>query len=143
MCRCNPTKVRSGWIRLGSNPKTGAFTRRHALKEMWTRKEETDIGKQDTRASWKDRNRHWGYALPRVSGKHQCCAQYLSRVRLFAPPWTAAHQVPLSMAILQARILEWVAISFSMQPPVVRKRKDGASLRAFKEGPTDSLISDF
>jgi len=47
------------------------------------------------------------------------------------------------MAILQARILEWVATSFSMQPPVVRKRKDGASLRAFKEGPTDSLISDF
>ena len=27
--------------------------------------------------------------------------------------WTAAHQAPLSMGILQARILEWVAISFS------------------------------
>ena len=31
----------------------------------------------------------------------------------FATLWTAAHQAPLSMGILQARILEWVAISFS------------------------------
>ena len=48
----------------------------------------------------------------------------LSRVRLLATPWTAAHQAPPSMGfcsppgssvhgILQARILEWVAISFS------------------------------
>ena len=28
-------------------------------------------------------------------------------------PWTVARQAPLSMGILQARILEWVAISFS------------------------------
>ena len=28
-------------------------------------------------------------------------------------PWTVAYQAPLSMGILQARILEWVAISFS------------------------------
>ena len=34
-------------------------------------------------------------------------------------PWTVAHQAPLPMGILQARILEWVAISFfrgSSQP---------------------------
>ena len=31
----------------------------------------------------------------------------------FATPWTVAHQAPLSMGILQARILEWVAISSS------------------------------
>ena len=30
-----------------------------------------------------------------------------------AIPWTAAHQVPLSLGILQAKILEWVAIPFS------------------------------
>ena len=30
-----------------------------------------------------------------------------------ATPWVVAHQVPLSMEILQARILEWVAILFS------------------------------
>ena len=27
--------------------------------------------------------------------------------------WTVAHHVPLSMGILQGRLLEWVAISFS------------------------------
>ena len=44
----------------------------------------------------------------------------LSRVRLFATPWTAAHQAPPSIdgeshRILQARILEWVAIAFSKE----------------------------
>ena len=34
-------------------------------------------------------------------------------VRVFAPPRTAAHQAPLSMGILQARILEWVAMPSS------------------------------
>ena len=28
-------------------------------------------------------------------------------------PWTVAHKAPLSMGLFQARILEWVAISFS------------------------------
>jgi len=28
-------------------------------------------------------------------------------------PWAAAHQAPLSLGILQARILEWVAFPFS------------------------------
>ena len=32
-----------------------------------------------------------------------------NHVQLFATPWTLAHQAPLSMGILQARILEWVA----------------------------------
>ena len=31
----------------------------------------------------------------------------------FVTPWTVAYQAPLSMGTLQARILEWVAISFS------------------------------
>ena len=37
----------------------------------------------------------------------------LSGAQLFATLWTGAHQVPLVHGILQARILEWVAISFS------------------------------
>ena len=41
------------------------------------------------------------------------CAELLSRVWLFATPWTVAHQTPLSMGILQARILEWVAMPSS------------------------------
>ena len=34
-------------------------------------------------------------------------------VQLFTTPWTIACQAPLPMGILQARILEWVAISSS------------------------------
>ena len=37
----------------------------------------------------------------------------LSHVRLFVTPWTVARQTPLSMGILQARILEWVDYPFS------------------------------
>ena len=37
------------------------------------------------------------------------CAKLLSHVQLFVTPWTVASQAPLSMGILQARILEWVA----------------------------------
>ena len=36
-----------------------------------------------------------------------------SHVQLFAIPWTVSHQAPLSMGILQARILEWVAVPSS------------------------------
>ena len=45
------------------------------------------------------------------------CASLLSRVQLFATPWTVARQAPPSVGILQARILEWVAISFSGDLP--------------------------
>ena len=39
-----------------------------------------------------------------------CVLSLFSGVRLFATLWTTVHQVPLSMGILQARILEWVAM---------------------------------
>ena len=39
--------------------------------------------------------------------------QSLSRVWLFATPWTVAPQTPLSIGILQAGIPEWVAMPFS------------------------------
>ena len=50
-----------------------------------------------------------------------CCAVCLSSVQfssvawvqLFATLWTVAHQAPLSMRILQARILSWVAMPSS------------------------------
>ena len=41
-----------------------------------------------------------------------CMLNRFSCVRL-STPWTVACQAPLSMGILQARILEWVAIPFS------------------------------
>ena len=46
-------------------------------------------------------------------GKWKWTEKLLSHVQLFATPWTTAHQASLSMGILQARILEWVAVSFS------------------------------
>ena len=39
-----------------------------------------------------------------------CVLSLFSGVRLFVTLWTTVHQVPLSMGILQARILEWVAM---------------------------------
>ena len=37
----------------------------------------------------------------------------LSHVQFFETPWTVAHQAPLSMGILQARTLDWVAMPSS------------------------------
>ena len=42
---------------------------------------------------------------------------HLSRVCLFAILWTVARQAPLSMGILQAGILEWVAMAFYTNVP--------------------------
>ena len=39
-----------------------------------------------------------------------------------ATPWTIAHQAPLSMGILQARILEWVAMPSSRGSSQLRVR---------------------
>ena len=41
------------------------------------------------------------------------CASSLNPVQLLVTPWTVSHQAPLSIGILQARILEWVAILYS------------------------------
>ena len=49
-----------------------------------------------------------------------CCAQLLCHVQVFSPPWTVAHQASLSMGLLQARILEWVAMPFSRGSPQPR-----------------------
>ena len=42
-----------------------------------------------------------------------CMTSHFSHVRLFVTPWTVAPQAPLSLGILQARILEWVAMPTS------------------------------
>ena len=44
-----------------------------------------------------------------------CCN--FSGAQLFGTPWAVTHQAPLSMGILQARILEWAAISSSGDHP--------------------------
>ena len=52
---------------------------------------------------------------PSSSHSVLCCTWLFSRVWLFETPWTAAHQAPLSMGILQATILEWVAMPSSRE----------------------------
>ena len=53
--------------------------------------------------------------VKQVNSQIQMCVVCLvtQSCPFFATPWTAARQAPLSMGILQARILEWVA----MPPP--------------------------
>ena len=60
----------------------------------------------------------------------------LSRVCLFVTPWTVACQAPLSMGILQARILEWVA-----WPPPGDLPNPGIKLRS-PALQVDSLLSE-
>ena len=52
----------------------------------------------------------------------------LSCVWLFATPWTVGYQGPLSMGIFQARILEWVAISFSSKSSQPRDQTQVSSI---------------
>ena len=52
-----------------------------------------------------------------------CAVLFLvSCVQLFVTPWTVACQAPLSEVILQARILEWVAMPFSRESSQPRDR---------------------
>ena len=41
-----------------------------------------------------------------------CVLSCLSGVQLFMTLWSVAHKAPLSLGILQTRILEWVAFSY-------------------------------
>ena len=64
------------------------------------------------------------------------CAYLLSPVRLFVTPWAVAHQAPLSMGVLQARILECVAMPSSGDHPNPRIELRSSALQA------DSLPSE-
>ena len=64
-----------------------------------------------------------------------------------ATPWTVAHQAPLLMEILQARILEWVAVPFSKgsswprdQTPVSHIAGRLFAIWATREAPKHSII---
>ena len=66
-----------------------------------------------------------------------CCAALSFQPCLtLRPPWTADRQAPLSMGILQARILEWVAMTSSrgLPHPGIKPRSP--------ELQTDSLLSE-
>ena len=69
--------------------------------EQWT---DSKLGKEYDKAV---------YCHPAYLTSMQSAVHSLSVVSDSEIPWTAAHQAPLSMGILQARILEWVAIPSS------------------------------
>ena len=64
------------------------------------------------------------------------CAESLNRVRLFATPWPVARQAPLSMRILQARVLEWAAMPSSRGSSQPRDQTQVSALQV------DSLLSE-
>ena len=53
---------------------------------------------------------------------YACVLTHFSCVRLFVTLWTVALQAPLSMGILQARTLEWVAMPSSKGSSPPRNR---------------------
>ena len=59
------------------------------------------------------------------------CGQSLSRVWLLVNPWTEPRQAPLSMGILQARILEWVAMPYSRRSSQPRDQTQVAHIAIF------------
>ena len=54
--------------------------------------------------------------MENIPGSRKVKAKSLSRVRLFATPWTVAYQAPQSMGFFQARVLEWGAINMCAKP---------------------------
>ena len=60
--------------------------------------------------------------------EHACVLRCFSRVRLLATLWTIACQTPLSMGILQARILEMVEITSEEQNKARRNKRTEDSL---------------
>ena len=71
-----------------------------------------------------------------------CVPSCFSRVRLCVTPWTVACQAPLSMGILQARILEWVAVPSSSGPSQPRNQTC-TSCRAGRFLPLSHLGSQY
>ena len=57
--------------------------------------------------------KNWKLNASIKSDVHVWVLSSFSRVWFFVTPWTVACQAPLSMGILQARILEWVVVSSS------------------------------
>ena len=74
------------------------------------------VGTKPSHKSWAVSSHHQDRSECKSSALWQFLFKLLSHVQLFATTWTVAHQAPLSMGILQARIQEWVAISFSRGP---------------------------
>ena len=69
-----------------------------------------------------------------------CCAQSLSCVQLFTIPQTMVRQAPLSMGILQVRILEWVAIPSSRGSSQPRDRTQVSKVDSLPSEPPGKIL---
>ena len=81
---------------------------------MKVRRQQTSLQNKEG-LLWKGKEEElvMGHQAPQQKVKVKVKMKSLSHVRLFATPWTVAYQAPPSMRFFQARVLEWIAISFS------------------------------
>ena len=111
--QCRRQCLASPMFKKKQNTKPSRFTHLQCLKSQ-----AGDIARQYRSAKYKDGilwnpNSSGGLGVYVCVWVCVCVRLSLSRVQLFATPWTVAHKAPLSMGILQARILEWVAMPSS------------------------------
>ena len=64
-----------------------------------------------------------------TQANHQSMLCLVTRVQLFLTPWTAAHQALLSMGILQARTLEWVAMPIPCRRGIFPTQESNSGLQ--------------
>ena len=104
------------------------------LKNPENRGTEEPSGSQRVRHNWA--------CVNAVITKWKWKVESLSRVRLFATPSTVTYEVPPS-GIFQARVLEWIAISFSRgsSRPRKRTRVSGMAGRRFTVWVTREVIA--
>ena len=104
------TPKQPSW-KLGRRPKQTFLQRRHTDGQQWQEETLSIASYREMQKS--TAMRHCLALLRGLSFKMKVKVELLSRVRFPATPWTAAYEVPPSVEIFQARVLEWVAISFS------------------------------
>ena len=70
------------------------------------------------------------------------CVYLLGHIQLFATLWTVACQAPLSMGILKARILEWVAMPYSgyLSNPEIEPRSPALQADSLPSEPPEKSI---
>ena len=89
----------------------------HREGEQLGRKEQLPQADQASE-KWSERRRLWDY-FPLLNKSESEVAQLC---RLCDPMDSSLHQAPLSMRFFKARVLEWVAISFSRESSQPRDR---------------------
>ena len=89
-----------------------------ACHKLFSRLRKLTVLNKTTGADWCSENAKWKWKL-------------LSHVQLFATPRTIACHIPRSMGILQASILEWVAMSSSPGSP---QSRDGSQISLIAGG---------